>query len=167
MKQNQKGFTLVELLVIIAIVAFLVAAVLLALQNSRAKARDAKRVSDAKQIANALSIFFANCESYPIEPTAITLGDTTKLFTGTASGCGDKTGSSAANGGWGETIGGTTILGQMEAAPVPPDGTCTDAQGSNRYTYSSDSTGSTYTLSFCIGRETGNYTTPGVQTIKP
>ncbi len=168
MKQkNQKGFTLIELLVIIAIISFLVAAILLALQNSRAKARDAKRISDTKQIANALSIYFANCETFPIETTAITLDETQKLFTGTSAGCGDKSGSSAANGGWGTTTGGTVIAGQLTPAPTPPDGSCTDAQGSNRYAYSSNASGSTYTLTFCIGSPTGDYTTAGVKTITP
>lgn len=85
--KSQKGFTLIELLVIVAIISFLVAAVLLALQNSRAKARDAKRVADTKQMTNALGIFFANCDTYPIETTPITIDASQKLFTGTTAGC--------------------------------------------------------------------------------
>ncbi len=165
-KHNQTGFTLVELLVIISIIAFMAAAVLLALQNSRAKGRDARRVADAKQIASGLAVFFANCDTYPIETTAITLDATQKLYTGTA-GCGNKQGTDASNGGFGTTSGGTVIVSQIRSAPTPPDGSCTDTQGSNRYTYTSNATGSSYTLTFCLGGPTGNYTTAGVKTISP
>lgn len=166
-KTLQKGFTLIELLVIISIIAFLVAAVLLALQGSRAKARDAKRVADIKQIITGLDLFFASCGTYPIETTALTLDQTIKLYTGNTSGCGNKTGSDANNGGFGATTGGNVIIGLMQASPNPPDGSCTDSPGSNPYTYTSNDTGSTYTLTFCIGKATGSYTTAGVQTIHP
>ncbi|HAU07636.1 MAG: hypothetical protein A2568_01155 [Candidatus Yanofskybacteria bacterium RIFOXYD1_FULL_44_17] len=53
-----KGFTLVELLVVIAIIGVLSTMLLLQLGTARAKARDAKRVTDVNQIRTAVEMFF-------------------------------------------------------------------------------------------------------------
>ena len=54
MKTKKQGFTLIELLVVIAIIGILSTAVLTSLNSAREKARDAKKISDLKQIALAL-----------------------------------------------------------------------------------------------------------------
>lgn len=65
--RKQKAFTLIELLVVIAIIGLLSTIVLVSLNRARAKARDAKRVGDLKQIANALEMFYDVTGSYPGE----------------------------------------------------------------------------------------------------
>lgn len=65
MKKANKGFTLIELLVVIAIIGLLSTMAVVALNNARQKARDAKRVSDIKQIQTALELFFNDASSYP------------------------------------------------------------------------------------------------------
>lgn len=59
------GFTLIELLVVIAIIAILTAIVTANFSQSKAKARDSKRISDIAQIQLALALFFDRCNAYP------------------------------------------------------------------------------------------------------
>ena len=47
---NKKGFTLIELLVVIAIIGLLSTLAVIALGSARQKSRDAKRLSDLKQV---------------------------------------------------------------------------------------------------------------------
>jgi len=52
--RKSKGFTLIELLVVISIISLLSSVVLASLNSARAKARDATRLSNLKQLTNAL-----------------------------------------------------------------------------------------------------------------
>lgn len=63
--RNKKGFTLIELLVVIAVIGLLSTIVMVSLNTARMKARDARRLSDLKQIANALEMFYDATGSYP------------------------------------------------------------------------------------------------------
>ena len=65
MKQNKKGFTLIELLVVIAIIGLLSTLAVIALTNARQKSRDAKRVSDIKQLQSALELYYNDASGYP------------------------------------------------------------------------------------------------------
>lgn len=65
MKKN-KGFTLVELLVVIAIIAILVVLILVALGVARQKARDSQRKTDLRSIQTALELYATDHNSsYP------------------------------------------------------------------------------------------------------
>ena len=65
LKRN-KGFTLIELLVVIAIIGILSSVVLASLNTAREKSRDAKRISDIKQIQLALELYAdSNGGAYP------------------------------------------------------------------------------------------------------
>ena len=59
-KSKQKGFTLIELLVVIAVIGMLASIVLVSLGPARAKARDAKRVADIRQISLAMEMCFSD-----------------------------------------------------------------------------------------------------------
>lgn len=67
MKNNRKGFTLVELLVVIAIIGLLATIAFLSLNRARSKARDAKRVSDVRQIQSGLELYY-NDQTVPQYP---------------------------------------------------------------------------------------------------
>lgn len=83
MKLNKKGFTLIELLVVIAIIGLLSTLAVVALSNARLKARDAKRMSDLKQIQTALELYYTDQSAYPAAATPISLGDTAAACLGT------------------------------------------------------------------------------------
>ena len=68
MRKKSKGFTLIELLVVIAIIGILATIVLVSLNNARQKARDSRRVSDLRQIALALEMYFDDASTYPGTP---------------------------------------------------------------------------------------------------
>lgn len=74
---NSKGFTLIELLVVIAIIGILATIVMVSLNTARAKARDARRLSDIRQLELALQMYYDANGSYPaslanLAPTYIT-----------------------------------------------------------------------------------------------
>lgn len=70
---KRAGFTLIELLVVIAIIGLLSTLAVVALNNARLKSRDAKRVSDIKQIQTALELYYNDANAYP---AAVTGGGT-------------------------------------------------------------------------------------------
>lgn len=63
---KNKGFTLVELLVVIAVIGFVSAIVMSSLVGARIKARDANRISDLHQIQNGLELFRNKYKHYPL-----------------------------------------------------------------------------------------------------
>lgn len=65
MKIKRQGFTLIELLVVIAIIGLLSTLAVVALGNARTKARDAKRMSDLKQLQTALELYYTDQNAYP------------------------------------------------------------------------------------------------------
>jgi prepilin-type N-terminal cleavage/methylation domain-containing protein len=71
MMKNIKGFTLVEMLVVVAIIGLLSAVVIVGLGPAREKSRDAKRIADVDQIANWAELNFtdvggADVGGYPV-----------------------------------------------------------------------------------------------------
>jgi len=66
-KKSARGFTLIELLVVIAIIGVLATVVLASLNTARRKSRDARRVTDMKQIQLALELEYdgIGAQNYP------------------------------------------------------------------------------------------------------
>ena len=64
MKQS-KGFTLIEVLVVVAIIGILASILLVGLGTVRSKGQDAKRIADMSTMRNGLEIFASKYGGYP------------------------------------------------------------------------------------------------------
>ncbi|NCN99571.1 prepilin-type N-terminal cleavage/methylation domain-containing protein [Candidatus Falkowbacteria bacterium] len=126
MRKYKSGFTLIELLVVIAIIGLLSTLSILSLNTARARARDAKRVADVKQIQTALEMYFNDAGIYP----------------------------SAATSGSPVLYGSNTYLAAIPTPPTPAnDGSCTTPDPA--YTYVQDGSGASYHITYCLGAQTG------------
>jgi len=65
MTKNKKGFTLVELLIVISIIGILAGLGLSSYPKAQKQARDGKRKADLEQIRSALEIYRSDCKTYP------------------------------------------------------------------------------------------------------
>ncbi|MEK7111928.1 MAG: prepilin-type N-terminal cleavage/methylation domain-containing protein [Patescibacteria group bacterium] len=64
-RKYSRAFTLVELLVVMAIISILAIIIIGGFRSSQMRGRDAQRKSNLKQIATALELFFADYSKYP------------------------------------------------------------------------------------------------------
>lgn len=62
---KKTGFTLVELLVVMSIIATLVAILLPNFMGARDRAKDAQKIQDAYAIKNALRMYYNDTQAYP------------------------------------------------------------------------------------------------------
>lgn len=69
-KISSGGFTLIELLVVVSIIGLLASIVLVSLEKSRARARDARRIQDIREIEKALWLYYADHGTFPDETGA-------------------------------------------------------------------------------------------------
>lgn len=79
MINRKKGFTLIELLVVIAIIGILSSVVLASLNSARQKSRDARRISDMKQVQLALELYFDSANGYITETTPVAVSSLSEL----------------------------------------------------------------------------------------
>lgn len=63
--RSQKGFTLIELIVVISILAILAGALIPRVTNHMAETRDARRLSDIKGVQSAIEQFYVDKQRYP------------------------------------------------------------------------------------------------------
>ncbi len=65
LQHNNKGFTIIEILVVISIIGFLSSIILVSLQEARTKTRDTIRLSNMQQILLALKMYYNDNGAYP------------------------------------------------------------------------------------------------------
>ena len=66
---SSKGFTLIEMLIVIAVISILAGIVLVGITGFQSSARDTKRVGDLSSIRNNLELYFTRCGHYPTSGT--------------------------------------------------------------------------------------------------
>lgn len=71
-----EGFTIVELLIVTAIIALIASLVFVSFESTKAKSRDARREEDIKQIQNALDLYFVTHREFPECIEAVINGST-------------------------------------------------------------------------------------------
>jgi len=69
MCKKPRGFTLIEMLIVITIIALLASIILVGMGGARAKARDARRIADLRNVQNALELYFSSKSVYPSATT--------------------------------------------------------------------------------------------------
>lgn len=63
---QQRGFTILELLIAIAIIGLLTAFAMAGFSRAKLKAQDTRRIEDVKEIQKALALYAAGNQTYPI-----------------------------------------------------------------------------------------------------
>lgn len=133
-----KGFTIIEMLVALAIIAILFSAVLALTGDAKQKARDSQRLSDVREIAKSLAIYAVDTGNFPVQTTAITITGTDAVSTALES---------------------EEAISETPTDPIHP---------THAYTYQSSPNGDTYIISFCLETNTiENYSQGCGNTITP
>lgn len=65
MKKSSRGFTLVELVIVVAVIIILAAMTISVYSGAQARSRDAKRKADIANIAKALELYYDDNGEYP------------------------------------------------------------------------------------------------------
>lgn len=134
---RKKGFTLIELLVVIAIIGILATFSIISLQQSRARARDSRRLSDVKQMTTALAMYQHDASVFPAT-----------LTPGTAI-----------------AYNGTTYMESIPTPPIPDDG-CVGSTEYTYSPQGTAGAYSSYTIKYCLGAA-NNEIPAGLNTATP
>lgn len=63
--KSKKGFTLIEILIVMSIIGLLSSATLIGLGTFRGAGKDTRRIADLRQIQNGLELHYAKLGTYP------------------------------------------------------------------------------------------------------
>ena len=137
MNNQQQGFTVIEFVVVVSLMALLATVVIATTHHLRTKARDTRRVALVGQMQSALEAYYRDQKIYP--PTAaVTVGQPL-------------------------TAGGINYFHQVPSNPEPwTDGDCLDQD----FIYSQDSAGVSYSFTFCLGQPSADLSA-GINTATP
>ncbi|TSD03148.1 MAG: putative General secretion pathway protein GspG [Parcubacteria group bacterium Athens0714_16] len=121
---NKKGFTILELMVSVAIIAILTSIILVTISGIKERSRDVRRLSDVNEIQKALNLYFSSHNIFPVFPVEINI-----------------TGDDAFS---------EILISEKNMPAVPTDPLPTYGA----YTYQSNSGGTNYSLGFCMETNT-------------
>ena len=142
-KKQNRGFTLIELLVVVAIIGILSTVSLISLNSVRGRGRDAKRITELKEIQKALLLYYTDNNKYPVEPYGIFLGSSPDPSFGTPYIC-------LTNNGFKKTTCSSNSIIYMNPLPIEPFVN----NPVYYYQYTSNNNGDTYGIDFAL--EVGN-----------
>ena len=136
MRDRSRGFSLIEVIVVLAIVGLLASIVITSLLSAQNKERDTKRIGDIDSIKHALAAYYISYGNYPIARATTTITATSTV--------------------------GSALLSSGTMSIIPQD------PRAYQYSYSSNSTGSNYSIHFCLETDSirdhspgcDNYSTP-------
>jgi len=133
MRKLERGFTLIEMLIVVAIIAILAGVVLTGVRGFQANARDTRRVGDMRNAQNWLELYFNRCGHYPGAANCAVLNH----------------GGGGAGTSWGTLT--TALEGQgiTSNVPEPPS-------GGFDYLYESVGSGTNVNLSYVLGAQLEN-----------
>jgi prepilin-type N-terminal cleavage/methylation domain-containing protein len=123
---RREGFTLIEMLIVIAIIGILASIVLVGLGPIQRQGRDTRRQGDLRQVQTALELYFNRCSHYP-----------------GGANCEPATGGAVS---W-DTLSDTLTSAGIGVSQIPNDPSSNGGEIANRnYRYATDSNGTTYVL---------------------
>jgi len=126
----RQGMTMIELIVVLAVIGILVAITAVTFLDVREQNRDTVRLSDISQIEAALRAYKRDVGTYP---TLLTAGAELKASS-------------------------TVYLAAVPTPPSPSDGSCANYPLYATYYYSLSVDTKSYCLSFCLGGQTSDLT---------
>jgi prepilin-type N-terminal cleavage/methylation domain-containing protein len=144
-RAGSRGFTLIEILIVVAIIAILASVVLVGLGPTQQAGRDSRRLSDLSETQNGLELYYNKCGYYP--------------GTAAPTSCGTY----SANNSWSGMS--TALTGSAIGISNVPN----DPSAGKTYQYGTDAAGDTYVIQATL--ENGNnsvfnnYTAPSITNI--
>ena len=126
----KKGFTLIEMVIVIAVIGILMGIAFNGISSVQQNARDTRRISDLRKVQTHLELFFNRCGHYPVDATT----------------CGNAN-VGAGSTGWDNL---TTALTLVVNENEVPDDPVKNKQGQGSYEYSFEEDG----LGYVIGAKT-------------
>lgn len=117
-KFSRKGFTLIEILIVVAIIGILAGVVLVGLRGTGPQARDSRRAADLRQVQNGLELYYNKNNRYPVATGS--WDDLKTLLTAPAAG--------------------------LSISNIPQDPQWSSTNNSASYAYGTDTNGTSYVL---------------------
>jgi prepilin-type N-terminal cleavage/methylation domain-containing protein len=140
--RSHSGFTLIEILIVVAIIAILSSVVLVGLGPTQQSGRDARRLSDLHEIQTGLELYYGKCGVYP--------------GTSAANGCPTTF----------TTVGYSGMSAALTGSGIGVSSVPQDPTAGHSYSYGTNSVGSSYLLMATLENKNNsafvNYTAPSI-----
>ncbi len=81
MQCMKRGFTIIELLIVMAIIGMLASIMLVTFSTLQAKSRDTRRVEDVRELQKALGMYYIESNQFPISASPINIIGTDPVST--------------------------------------------------------------------------------------